>query len=340
MRCRRLTQQYACDQYAKPEASQLRWVRNNQNTIRAEKYQGLMDAIDNQEEMQAATKIIPPPSIYGSPRWYVEAFQDAMAIIRSFGKPDLFVTFTCNPQWPEITNSLFPGEQPCDRPDLTARVFHIELKSLIADLKSGMLGKVVAYFGMKEDQKCGLPHCHILLILADEDKPREPKDIDRIMSAKIPEPNINPKLHEIITRNNIHGPCGALNQSSPCMSRYREAWNCDKDFPKHCVEHTMVMDSTYPVYRHRSPAQGGQTHKKKVRGQDIEVNNEWIVPFNPLLSLKYNTHINIEILNSVSSVKYIYKYLTKGSNRVIIKLANGEETDITYDEIECFVDAR
>ena len=205
------------------KASQLRWVRNNQNTIRAEKYQGLMDAIDNQEEMQAATKIIPPPSIYGSPRWYAEAFQDAIAIVRSLGEPDIFVTFTCNPQWPEITNSLFPGEQPCDRPDVTACVLHIKLKSLIADLKSGMLGKVVAYFGMKEDQKCGLPHCHILLILADEDKPREPKDIDRIMSAKIPEPNINPKLHEIITRNNIHGPCGALNQSSPCMSRCREA---------------------------------------------------------------------------------------------------------------------
>ena len=95
MRCRRLTQQYACDQYARAEASRLQEVRNNQKTIRAEKYKGLMDAIDNQEEMQAATKIIPPPSIYGSPRWYVEAFQDAMAIIRSFGKPDLFVTFTC-----------------------------------------------------------------------------------------------------------------------------------------------------------------------------------------------------------------------------------------------------
>jgi hypothetical protein len=29
-----------------------------------------------------------------------------MAIAREYGKPDIFLTFTCNPRWDEITNEL------------------------------------------------------------------------------------------------------------------------------------------------------------------------------------------------------------------------------------------
>ena len=50
-------------------------------------------------------------------------YQDAMSIVRKFGKPDLFVTFTCNPKWREIFASLLYGQKPQDRPDIVARVF-------------------------------------------------------------------------------------------------------------------------------------------------------------------------------------------------------------------------
>ena len=148
------------------------------------------------------------------------------------GKAGLFITFTTNPQWPEITASLFPGKQPSDRSDICARVFHLKLKDLINDLKSGILGRIQGYFGMKEDQKGGLPHCHILAILADEDKPREPDDIDQIVCAEIPDPQTNPILYDIITRNNIHGPCGELNQASPCMVGQGDHRHCEKRLPK------------------------------------------------------------------------------------------------------------
>ena len=83
-----------------------------------------MDAVtarDNNTDV--GVKVILPATITGSPRFYSEAFQDAMAIVRSLGKPDLFVSFTCNPMWPEITASLNSGEKANDRPDLSARVF-------------------------------------------------------------------------------------------------------------------------------------------------------------------------------------------------------------------------
>ena len=96
-----------------------------------------------------------------------QLYQDAMAIVRYFGKPDLFITFTCNPKWPEITKELLPYQIAADRPDLTSRVFHIKLQELLKDLCTKQcLGKVIAYVYVVEFQKRGLPHAHILLILA------------------------------------------------------------------------------------------------------------------------------------------------------------------------------
>ena len=70
------------------------------------------------------------------------------------------------------------------------------------------------------------------------------------------------------------------------------------------------------------------------------MDNSWIVPYNPILCLKYDSHINVEAVYSVMAVKYLYKYITKGSDRVMLHLANGKQTDITNDEIEWFVNAR
>ena len=33
-----------------------------------------------------------------------------MAIVRQFGRPSLFITFTANPKWDEITRELLPGQ--------------------------------------------------------------------------------------------------------------------------------------------------------------------------------------------------------------------------------------
>lgn len=75
--------------------------------------------------------------------------QDAIAIVRAYGKPDLFITFTCNPNWPEITAELLPGQGPNDRPDIVARVFRLKLKALMRDLTvDGVLGKVQVSRGL------------------------------------------------------------------------------------------------------------------------------------------------------------------------------------------------
>lgn len=63
-----------------------------------------------------------------------QLYLDAMSIVAKYGKPDIFLTFTCNPKWPEITENLYPGQYACDRPDLVSRVFKMKLDKLLKDI--------------------------------------------------------------------------------------------------------------------------------------------------------------------------------------------------------------
>jgi hypothetical protein len=204
-------------------------------------------------------------------------------------------------------------------------------------LKKHILGQVQAHTATIEWQKRGLTHAHILLIMHEDAKPRTPEHIDKVVSAELPDKEANPQLHKIITSNNIHGPCGAININSPCMDGTGVNRKCTKDFPKQFCETTYVTDDSYPKYRRRSPEQGGFTHNMKVRGEDFQVDNSFIVPYNPLLSLRYAAHINVEVVHSAQAVKYLYKYITKGQDRVILTLTDGTTV---HDEVESFLNAR
>lgn len=47
-------------------------------------------------------RIVLPASFIGGPRDMRRRYLDAMTIVQKFGKPDLFITMTCNPEWNKI----------------------------------------------------------------------------------------------------------------------------------------------------------------------------------------------------------------------------------------------
>lgn len=53
------------------------------------------------------------------------------------------------------------------------------------------------------------------------------------------------------------------------------------------------------------------------------------MPYSPLLSKVFQAHINVEYSNSVKSIKYICKYVNKGSDMAVFGVAG----DISNDEI-------
>ena len=199
-----------------------------------------------------------------------------MAIFCHYGKPDLFITFTCNLKWPEITGSLLPNQTPADRPDVTAQVFKLKLKSLLHDIYFGpkpVFGKMCALICVVEWQKWGPPHAHILAICDPANKPWSTDDYDLIVSAEISDPNTHPQLHAIVTKFMMHGPCGTANPKSPCMVD----GHYSKRFPKDYVKDTNAGSDGYPHYRRRDTG-------KCVNKSGVLLDKKYVVPYNPYLS--------------------------------------------------------
>src|SRR4051794_32299221 len=81
--------------------------------------------------------------------------------------------------------------------------------------------------------------------MADDDQLHRADDVDRVISAEIPNKNDDAALYEIILRNNVHGPCGEhlpscdarcrdQNPKCPCMKSDSPNGQkfCSKKFPK------------------------------------------------------------------------------------------------------------
>ena len=312
----RLFQQYIVDQYCKVEMSELRFIRGHQTELRADAYSGLFDAVTQSENIDANSlgrRVILPSSFTRGPRAMHQLFQDSMCVIRKYGKPDLFITMTCNPQWKDLKIAL-NGAQAVDRPDITTRVFRekcLELKSEI--VKKGILGNCVSYVYVCEFQKRGLPHIHMLVMLSKNTKIDTVSKVNGIISAELPDKSRYPQLFNTVSRCMMHGPCGVLNSNCPCMMRGK----CKYNYPKPFKINTEIKDAAYPEYRRRDDG-------KFVMKGNIRLDNRWVVPYNPYLCKKYNCHINVEVCSSIESVKYFYKYVYKGFDRARIELTNDE----------------
>ncbi|XP_057296296.1 uncharacterized protein LOC130625260 [Hydractinia symbiolongicarpus] len=310
---KKLFQQYCVDSYFKVEGNNLNYIQANQTNLRVDSYEGLVDHLNARAEergLQPGRIVVLPSSFQGSPRATAQNYQDAMAVIGKFGKPDFFLTFTCNPKWREITENLFAGQRAHDLPDLVSRVFKLKLNEILKDVtEMGVLGKTIAHVYVIEFQKRGLPHCHLVIHLDPNDKLRDADDIDSVISAEIPNQQEHPELFEIVRSCMIHRPCGHLNPNSRSS--------------------TVAEVNGYPLYRRRD-------NGIHINVNNVDVDNRWIVPYNPWLSKKYNAHINLEAFMSVKSVKYLYKYIYKCHDCANIEI----NERIDHDEVQTFLDAR
>ncbi|UYV70161.1 hypothetical protein LAZ67_7002036 [Cordylochernes scorpioides] len=243
-------------------------------------------------------QVIIPSSFVGSPRHMHEYAQDCMAYVRKYGRPDLFITFTCNPEWPEIKLMQFPTQSAFVRHDLVARIFQLKVTKLIDLITKGdVFGKPQCWCYTIEWQKRGLPHAHILLWLKEKIRPNQ---IDSIICAEIPNEEVDASLFRTVTKNMIPGPCGHGNPNPGCMERGR----CQKKYPRLLLAETQTDRDGYPLYRRRRPEEGGFSFVKRVgvftiengvqvvRMTNVTIDNRYVVPYSPLLCRLFDAHIN------------------------------------------------
>ncbi|XP_019163618.1 PREDICTED: uncharacterized protein LOC109159959 [Ipomoea nil] len=333
---RRLFQQFLVDAYTIVESGGLIYIRTNQKALRCEAYKGLSDAVTRGEVYPSTLgkRIILPSSFTGGARYMIQNYQDAMVICRWIGYPNLFITFTCNPKWPEIQRYVVKRNLRAeDRPDIVCRIFKMKLDFLIKEFKSGgIFGVFRAVIYTIEFQKRGLPHAHILLFLARKEVNSATSFMDTIISAEIPDKERDREYYNVVAEFMIHGPCGAARKKSPCMVNGR----CSKHFPKRFVECSSLDEDGYPIYRRHDD---GMTVTKN----GMQLDNRYVVPHNRALLLKYRAHMNVEWCNQSRSIKYLFKYVNKGNDRVTAELyRNTVDTDGNeiVDEINMYYNYR
>ncbi|KAF8111948.1 hypothetical protein N665_0070s0018, partial [Sinapis alba] len=276
----RLLHQYAVDVYTSIERS-------------AEMYSNVLDAVTkgDTDAKLIGQKFILPPSFTGGPRYLNEKYHDAMAICRQFGNPDL--------------------------PDIECRVFKMKLDQLLNDFKKGTFFKpYTATLHRIEFQKRGLSHAHILLWFGNSSRTPSAEEVDKIISAELPNKEEDPESYNLVAKHMIHGPCEVIKPNSP--------W--------------------YVLYRRR------RDETASVVKDGAVMNNTSVVPHNIAILKKYEAHINVEWCNRTSAVKYLFKYITKGVDKAIAVIEKGnnistldKDTEVVtkqQNEIQDFIECR
>ncbi|XP_074363652.1 uncharacterized protein LOC141704304 [Apium graveolens] len=70
-----------------------------------------------------------------------------------------------------------------------------------------------------------------------------PEYIDTIISAEIPDINVDHDAYNAVKKSMVHGSCGQANVSSPCMQQGK----CTKFFPKKFNDTTTIGEDGYPA---------------------------------------------------------------------------------------------
>lgn len=87
--------QYLIDAFINIEGMRLEYIKKNQKKIISEVYQGVVDALDrgDRDTSNVGKRIILPASFTSGPRNLMQNYQDAMAICRHYGFPELYIYY-------------------------------------------------------------------------------------------------------------------------------------------------------------------------------------------------------------------------------------------------------
>nr|GEV97619.1 DNA helicase [Tanacetum cinerariifolium] len=338
----RLFQQYVVNAYCSIEQNRIDYIRHMQRDIRNGYLSGLYDAIarGDHDGSDVGTRTILPASFTGGPRYMYSHYMDALAICRVLGNPQFFITFTCNVKWREIKRYMeqYPELTPADRADIVDRVFEMKVQEFVRVLKENKpFGHVTGILYTVEFQKRGLPHCHTLVWVDPKTKVQKAEDVDQYISAELPDQTLDPEGYRVVSEMMMHGPCGLADSSAICM----HDGVCSKRFPKEYNDTTFFDEDGYIHYRRRNSG----IHKTR---REMKLDNSYVVPYNRSLCLMFHAHINVEYCGWTMLIKYLFKYISKGTDRVVARITreNGDpspstsRTRIKVDEIQNYVDAR
>lgn len=153
-----------------------------------------------------------------------------------------------------------------------------------------------------------------------ENKIQTVEQIDKVVSAELPDPRINPELFDMVYKHMIH-------RCNPKRC-HDEHGMCKKKFPHEFVEETTLHEDGWPQYRRRRST-------SVTLADGTRIDNSCVVPYDAKLLLEFDAHINLHVSALLDNIKYLYKYLAKGpieTATVAVTRKDGTRV-LEYDEI-------
>ena len=196
-------------------------------------------------------------SVRGTKQFWFLKKSDVMAMIREFGLPTLFLTFSCAEydsadierylrKVNQVPDSYPTGRLCTEDPLSVSRKFSQKFRDFFTTvlLQGKVLGEVTHYFWKKEYQSRGAPHYHVLLWIKDapvigvDPQHKVTEWIESRITCHIPDEKISPELHCLVTKYQLH-KC-----SSYCRrkKKYGNAYvtHCKFGFPREVGDETIL----------------------------------------------------------------------------------------------------
>ncbi|KAK1358071.1 hypothetical protein POM88_051327 [Heracleum sosnowskyi] len=114
--------------------------------------------------------------------------------------------------------------------------------------------------------------------LRKDDRPKNIEDIDKLVSAEIPDKDSDPICYNAVKNYMVHGPCGKDYSYSPCIANGK----CIRHFPKRYNGHTFFDDSAMSediLYSRRK-----KTGNQALAMTTYEIENYALAEFEKLLN--------------------------------------------------------
>ena len=281
--------------------------------------QSMLNMLNNADRELEATLCTVLQSVRGTKQFWFKRKGDVDCMIREFGSPTFFCTFSCaeyeSPDILEylrkvndVPDSYDNGRLCIEDPISVSRQFSHKFHEFFSIFikKGQVLGQVDHFFWKKEYQQSGAPHYHALLWIRDapkmgQDKPEDViAFIDRYITCHIPNHNTCPELHKTVVSKQLH-KCSAY-----CKKKYKSGGHyfqrCKFGYPRPVTSKTVLKDVTTNLKAHQ------KIYDLKRHETETRVND-----YNPLLLLQWGANIDVQYINetSLALANYVTSYVTK-----------------------------
>ena len=170
------------------------------------------------------------------------------------------------------------------------------------------------------------------------DGPEEEGKVDDWIWTNLPDSSIaGGKLREKVLAYHIHKKCGKHCPSAPCMKvdpKTKRKY-CQKHYPQPFRSSMHTNNQGRAEYTRLNNGDKATIRCKNGANKtvDTEIDNRDVVPYNPYLLMKYDSHICVDLVTAKAVIAYLYKYAYKKADTVTARITYGKNEIEAYRSV-------